>query len=292
MADSQPHIVKIPTINPWYIVVPPTGTLMNAYFANGENLLAHASSANHPKVRWTVIEHFLHQILSGNLKTGEPLPHVNDICETLQVSRTAVREAVGFLAAKGLMESKAGTGTRVRPLSDWSLLDSEVISWLRESRMSVELLEHMLEVRMIVEPEAAALAAVRASMDDIRAIEDALVMMEGGQTDRGPASTQGDIDFHTRILDASGNIILSRMRDLIGMAIELSVHLTFAQVPSVEESLVGHREILTAIRSRNAEKARAAAARVVYFAVRDMRDLDIPVRPDSLQILSRGEMPG
>ena len=262
---------------------------MDAYFSDESTLLTHASSANHPKVRWTVIEHFLHQILSGSLKTGGALPHVNDICESLEVSRTAVREAIGFLSAKGLLESKAGTGTMVRPLADWSLLDPEVISWLRESRMSVELLEHMLEVRLIVEPDAAALAAIRATTEQIRSIEDALEEMERGETKRDPSSTQGDIDFHTRILDASGNIILSRMRDLIGMAIELSIRLTFAQVANVKESLTQHREILNAIRMRNPELARQRAARVVYFAIRDLRDLNIPVRPDSLAVLAKEE---
>ncbi|SCY72613.1 FadR/GntR family transcriptional regulator [Desulfoluna spongiiphila] len=265
---------------------------MEEYFSDGATLLAHADSASHPKVRWIVIEHFLHQILSGNIKTGEALPHVNDICERLQVSRTAVREAVGFLSAKGLLTAKAGSGTRVRPLAEWSLLDTEVISWLRDSRMSVELLEHMLEVRMILEPEAAALASVRATTEQIRAIEDALKEMETGETHRGPESTQGDIDFHTRILDASGNIILARMRALIGMSIELSVRLTFTRVPSIKESLDGHRNILDAIRSRNPEKARSAAARVVYFAVRDLRELNIPVRPDSLYILTKGDTKG
>ena len=265
---------------------------METYFSDESNLLAHASSANHPKVRWIVIEHFLHQILSGNLKAGEALPHTNDICESLKVSRTAVREAVGFLSAKGLLESKAGTGTMVRPLAHWSLLDPEVVSWLRDSRMSVELLEHMLEVRLIIEPEAAALAAIRATTAQIRAIEDALDEMLQGETKRTPSSIQGDIDFHTLILDASGNIILSRMRDIIGMAIELSIRLTFARVASVKESVTRHQEILDAIRMRNPELARERAAQVVHSAIRDLQEFNIPVRPDSLSLLAKGSLNG
>ena len=112
----------------------------------------------HPKVRWLVIEYLLHRVLSQSLQVNEPLPGINELCDTLKVSRTAVREAISVLVSKGMVASKPGEGSSVLPLSSWMLLDPEVLCWLRESEMAISIIEHLVEVRLIIEPEAAALS--------------------------------------------------------------------------------------------------------------------------------------
>lgn len=236
----------------------------------------------HPRVRWKVIEHLLHQVLSQSLKFNSQLPGTNALCETLGVSRTAVREAISVLVSKGMVASKPGEGSFVQPLSAWMVLDPEVLCWLRESDMAISIIEHLLEIRLIIEPEAAALASIRGTMAQFMAMAEALNRMRAGESLRTPESTQGDIDFHNFILDASGNIFLSRMRDLCMVSVELIVRLTFEKVESVSASIENHFRLLDAIRSRKPEQAKREAKRVLCKTVEDLLDLNIPFRQDIL----------
>lgn len=237
----------------------------------------------HPKVRWQVIEYLLHQVLSQSLRVDEQLPASGELCEILGVSRTAVREAISVLVSKGMVASKQGEGTTVQPLSSWMLLDPEVLCWLRESDMATSIIEHLVEIRLIIEPEAAALAATRGTMEQFMAMAEALARMEEGENLRTPSSIQGDIDFHNRILDASGNIFLARLRDLCMVSVELIIRLTFEKVESVSTSIDNHTRLLDAIRSRKPEQARSEARRVLGKTVYDLQDLNIPFRQDILQ---------
>ena len=239
----------------------------------------------HPKVRWLVIEHILHQVLSQSLKVNEQLPGTNKLCDTLGVSRTAVREGIGVLVSKGMVASKPGEGTSVQPLSSWMLLDPEVLCWLRESNMAIAIMEHLIEIRLIIEPEAAALASIRGTMEQFMAMSEALARMSAGENIRTPESTQGDIDFHNIIFDASGNIFLSRLRDLCMVSVELFVHLTFAKVKSVSVSIENHRKLMEAIRARKPEQARKKARQVLCKTIFDLQELNIPIRQDTLHYL-------
>src|SRR5205809_5241457 len=109
------------------------------------------------------------RILSGDLRPGDLLPAEPD----LGASRTVVREAVKVLAAKGLVESRPKTGTRVRPRDAWNLLDPDVLAWQREGASPAQFLRKLTEVRRIVEPAAAELAAERASSRELAGVEDA-----------------------------------------------------------------------------------------------------------------------
>ncbi len=242
----------------------------------------------HPKVRRQVIEHLLHRVLSQSLKVGEQLPSTGELCDTLHVSRTAIREAVSVLVSKGMVASKPGEGSTVLPLSSWMLLDPEVLCWLRESDMAPSIIEHLVEIRLIIEPEAAALASIRGSMQQFMAMDEALGRMALGERQRTPESTQGDIDFHNIILDASGNIFLARMRDLCMVSVELVVRLTFEKVQCVSNSIDNHRRLYEAIRSRKPEHARREARRVLCKTVHDLQDLNIPFRQDILENLGGG----
>jgi len=239
----------------------------------------------HPKVRWMVIEHLLHQILSQSLKVNEQVPGTNELCEKLGVSRTAVREGISVLVSKGMVASKPGEGTSVQPLSSWMLLDPEVLCWMRESDMAISIIEHLIEIRLIIEPEAAALASVRGTMEQFMTMSEALGRMSAGEHTRTPQSTQGDIDFHNIILDASGNIFLSRLRDLCMVSVELFVRLTFTKVESVANSIDRHRRLFEAIRSRKPDLARIEARRVLCKTICDLQELNIPVREDTLHYL-------
>lgn len=237
----------------------------------------------HPKVRWQVIEYLLQQVLSQSLRVGDQLPSTVDLCTNLEVSRTAVREAISVLVAKGMVASKSGEGSTVQPLSSWMLLDPEVLCWLRESDMANAIIEHLVEIRLIIEPEAAALAATRGTMEQFMAMSEALARMCAGQDLRTSGSIQGDIDFHNIILDTSGNIFLARMKDLCMISVELIIRLTFEKVDSVSASIEQHKNLYEAISARKPDLARKESRRVLTQTVVDLQNLNIPFRQDIMQ---------
>src|SRR6476620_11614265 len=115
-------------------------------------------------------------IVRGELEPGELMPDDAIVAEP-SVSRTVVREAIKVLAAKGLVESRPKTGTRVRPRSDWNLIDPDVLAWQLKAGPTREFLEDALELRRMIEPGAARLAAARATDEEIEALEQALAAM-------------------------------------------------------------------------------------------------------------------
>src|SRR5438094_2683806 len=134
-------------------------------------------------------------ILSGELRPCDLLPAEPD----LGASRTVVREAVKVLAAKGLVESRPKTGTRVRARDAWNLLDPDVLAWQQDGAVNEALLRKLTEVRRIIEPAAAELAAARADPREVVALEEALQEMERTAQAHGgdyEAFVQADMRFH------------------------------------------------------------------------------------------------
>src|SRR2546423_14262737 len=114
------------------------------------------------------------RILSGELQPGDALP-LDDLTGEPTVSRTVLREAIKVLAAKRLVESRPKTGTRVRPRHEWNLLDPDVLAWQIEAGPDPGFLQQALELRRMIEPSAARLAADRATEQEIAALDEAVV---------------------------------------------------------------------------------------------------------------------
>src|SRR5215813_13195899 len=114
------------------------------------------------------------QILRGELRPGDPIPVPQD----LPASRTALREAIKVLAAKGLVEAKPKTGTRVRARDAWNLLDPDVLAWRQEGAPPAKFVRTVTELRAIIEPGAAALAASRLSETAMSALHTAYADLE------------------------------------------------------------------------------------------------------------------
>ncbi|TAF73525.1 MAG: FadR family transcriptional regulator, partial [Curvibacter sp.] len=119
------------------------------------------------------------------------------LCQELAVSRTALREAVKVLAAKGLLEARPRIGTRVRTKDQWNLLDPDILAWRCATGVDADFLRHLTELREIIEPSAAALAATSRSPEQLEAIAQALRTME---TATSIAQwVQADLEFHTAV---------------------------------------------------------------------------------------------
>jgi DNA-binding FadR family transcriptional regulator len=208
------------------------------------------------------------QILTGKIRPGDLLPAQAG----LPASRTVLREVIKVLAAKGLVESRPRTGTRVRPRHAWHLLDPDVMAWQQDGRPRVEFLQKLTEVRLIIEPAAAELAARRAGTADIQTIEEAYRDMEAsldGSADY-EAFDRADRRFHQAIGRACGNDLLERMSQVVVSALLVSFHATSRLPGRAKASLPHHRAILEAIRGRQARRAGQAMRRLVLKTGREI----------------------
>ena len=198
------------------------------------------------------------KILRGELQPGEAIPAEPD----LPASRTAVREAIKVLVAKGLVETRPRTGTRVRAREAWNLLDPDVLKWGQDGESSKALLRSVTEVRSIIEPAAAELAAKRGTAADIASLERAYKEMEAAMPADGPgdvaAFVEADTHFHLTIFQAAGNHILEQMSGVVYSALRYSFEATSRIPGSARASLPRHRAVLDAIRARRSGEAAAA----------------------------------
>lgn len=177
------------------------------------------------------------------------------------VSRSVTREAVKMLAAKGLVSARPRQGTSVRPATEWNLFDPDVLRWLLERRFSIDLLRHFTQLRMAIEPEAAALAAVSAEPADRGAIAAALARMEAADAGREDV-LETDIAFHIAVLRATRNPFYAQFRDVVTSALRKSIRFT-NRIKGHSASIAEHRAVVDAIVSGEADAARAAMRRLI-----------------------------
>jgi DNA-binding FadR family transcriptional regulator len=192
-------------------------------------------------------------IVSGEIAPGDKLP----IDEEAAASRTVLREAVKVLAAKGLVQSRPKTGTRVRERRYWNLMDPDVLLWRLEADTGDAFLLDVFEVRERIEPAAAALAAKRATPGAVEELAAAFAEMQDsyGDIDRYVAA---DLGFHAVILEACGNELLEQIGSTLRAVFRVSFART-AQAPgSSERALPLHGDVLEAIRAGDADAAELA----------------------------------
>ena len=210
------------------------------------------------------------RIMCGELAPGAVLPNEADFSASLRVSRTSLREAIKVLAAKGLVESRPKTGTRVRPRADWNLLDPDVLAWQFAAGPFTRFIEDLFELRQMIEPQAAAMAARRAGPAEVERIEEAYLGMEAAGND-SDLWIDPDLRFHQAIIRATGNELLWPLGAIIETALATSFRLSSAHWDGPIHSLPLHRDILDAIRERNPEAAQAAMHRLLDGAAADVR---------------------
>lgn len=207
-------------------------------------------------------------ILSGEFAPGDTLSGEVAFSEALDVSRSAYREAVRVLAAKGLVESRPKAGTRVLPRSRWNLLDPEVLAWAFAGEPDMAFIRSLFELRGIIEPAAAALAAERRTRDDLKAIKDALVGMSRHTlaTDAGRAA---DRDFHDAILRATRNAPLMVLSASIGSAVTWTTQFKQRARDLPRNPIPDHRRVLDAIAASDPAAASDAMRLLVDQALDD-----------------------
>lgn len=209
-------------------------------------------------------------VLSGRFAPNEVLPREDELMATLGVSRTTMREAIKVLCAKGLLRTRQRIGVIVRPRQDWDLLDPAVLSWHPEISAERQLVAGLLEARRIFEPAAAELAAQRASLTDLTKIEDALRRMESAVAEDLQEVSDADLAFHRGVMDASGNVVLQRIGRTLEAVLGAAMMITNKVTDTPTLALEAHRDILDAIRMRDAEGARSAVNAMLDIAQKDL----------------------
>jgi GntR family galactonate operon transcriptional repressor len=201
-----------------------------------------------------VVQHLGLSIVREDSPSGEVLPDEAALCAQLGVSRTVLREAIKVLAAKGLVDPRPRTGTRVRPRHEWNLLDPEVLQWRYEAGPDERFLRQLMELRLIVEPPAAGMAAARATSQELDDIEMWFRRMEETLEDN-PSFIDADLAFHAAILAASRNELLQQMGRTNGLALRVSRLVTGTVPGGFAVAMPMHQRIFEAIRDRDAQAA-------------------------------------
>lgn len=220
------------------------------------------------------------RIVSGAYPPGELL-YPELIEAELGVSKTVVREAMRVLAAKGLIDSRQKRGTVVRPRADWSLLDGDLLRWQGLGVPDPGFLDNLAEVRAIVEPAAARLAAARRDEDDLAAMASAIDRMRAavGLGD----IVEADLAFHRALLAAAHNELLTRMEVVIEAGLRVRdqhVHGAEHGAEHAADPVPAHAAVLSAIDERNQDAADQAVRALLVQADTDLHKILTRSRPE------------
>jgi DNA-binding FadR family transcriptional regulator len=207
-------------------------------------------------------------IVSGHYQPGDLLGGEISSSERFAVSRTAYREAVRILAAKGLVDARPKVGTRINARSKWNLLDPDVLDWTFDTEPDVQLLNSLFELRNVVESAAAGLAAQRRSAAHLKAMRTALNGM-AKFTLATPAGRQADLDFHSTLLDATNNPYIISLTSGVSAAISTTTIYKQRKRPLRRDPLPDHLRVFEAIAEKDSQQAQVAMSELIELARMD-----------------------
>ncbi|MBB3957397.1 FadR/GntR family transcriptional regulator [Novosphingobium sediminicola] len=208
-------------------------------------------------------------IVTGHYPPGHILSSEVNFAQQNNISRTAYREAIRILAAKGLVESKPKTGTRITDPSRWHMLDPDVLAWTFEGEPTQSFIDDLFELRMVIEPAAAELAARRRNGQQLAQMGHALEEMarHGLATAAGQAADQS---FHSTLLSATRNASLISLASSIGAAVRWTTIYKQRKRKLPRDPVPDHRVLFDAIADADPAAARAAMVRLIELALEDI----------------------
>ncbi|GAA0350001.1 FCD domain-containing protein [Actinoallomurus spadix] len=214
-----------------------------------------------------VVEIIGHRIVSGELPEGATI-NVNALEEELDISLTAVREALKVLGAKGLVYARQKRGTFVQPRAHWHMLDADVIRWRFADGVDHRFLAQLDEVREIIEPAAARLAAERRTGADLERLERALSAMVAAD---GPEqAVSADLAFHRALLVAAQNELLEQMEIVLEVGLARRDQIVHA-AGHIDDAIPSHSAVLEAVRDGDPVAAERAVRDLLTKARVDSR---------------------
>jgi len=205
------------------------------------------------RIHEEVVAQIRELISQGRLKAGDQLPSERELSETFKVSRTSVREALRTLETKGLIISRTGMGNFVADLPIEALI-APLATLLIEEKTA---LADIFELRKLIEPHIAALAAERATKDDVDRLK-RILARQGEAVDRGETGVEADAELHFAIGQATQNQafekLVSGLMEILSQSREESLQTPDRRRASIES----HRKILSAIERHDKTRAQKA----------------------------------
>ena len=226
-----------------------------------------------PDLHSSLVENLGLAIAEGTLAPNSIL-RLDELEAQHKVSRSVIREATRVLSSMGMLESRRRLGTVVRPEASWNLYDPQVIRWRLASAKRLEQLRALNELRGAIEPQAARLAAERASLDQAsELVSMAARLWAAGQRGDQDEFLRLDIEFHAAVLNASGNLMFSQLHKLVAEVLAgRTQHGLMPHLPD-HEALQMHVDVASAIQHRDAGAAHAAMSRIVEQSTEEMGDI-------------------
>ncbi len=204
------------------------------------------------KIYEMVIEQIKDIVKKGELRSGDKLPSERELCDKLEVSRASIREALKSLQMLGLIESKHGEGNFINENFENSLLEPLSIVFLLLGSKG----DDVLQLRKIIEPETAALAAKNITDEQLMELKD--IMEELNNASDGEVSASLDKRFHYKIAQASGNHLISTVMFSMSSLIEKYIENSNVHNSNKEMVKTNHEEIWRALKAHDADAAAAA----------------------------------
>lgn len=214
-------------------------------------------------------------IVTGVFSGKSSFPVEEELCRRFSASRTVLREAVKMLTAKGLLGARPRQGTWVQPESNWNLLDPDILRWMLERKYSSTLLVQFNEVRLAIEPQAAALAAKSAGTEEKQAIHDAIERMRAA--DRGEDDPlESDIAFHVAVLRATCNPFYTNLTELTATALRFSIRTTNRYKGVKLANVAKHKQVADAITSGKSAVAQEAMRKMIQEVLDLIHEHEMP----------------
>jgi GntR family transcriptional repressor for pyruvate dehydrogenase complex len=211
-------------------------------------------SVQSEKLSEQISRQILETIVAGHYQPGDRLPSERDLADTFKTSRVVVREALGALVANGILSVRHGSGTTVNSIDDWNTLDAEVLMLMHGD----EVFDQLSQLRSILEPELAALAAENIDPEALEALRIKSVLPD---EDTMEQHVERDTEFHLAIAKATGNPVLLIVMSSITELLRECRRRTFAVPGELPKARAWHKAVFEAIEKRDAEAAREAMAK-------------------------------
>ena len=196
-------------------------------------------------------------VVSGELRPGTGFITEAEISEKYGISRNVAREAVKILSGKGLVYSRQKKGIQATDASSWNWFDEDILNWAinHSNQLSIQL--ELTELRLAIEPEASAMAAMDHSQEDLRLIESCVERLEGA-IKNPQIFEQADIDFHLSIVDACQNRFYRKFSSILRRTLQVSVPYThdINQATTFIQKAQEHKDVFLCIKRRQATEAR------------------------------------
>ncbi len=233
------------------------------------------NSRNAAEIRYTedrplaeqVSEKIKDYIISNNLEKGDRMPTEPTLVSLFGVGRSTIREAIKILVSQNVLTVRQGSGTYISEEIGLTR-DPLGFSFIRDKH---RLARDLLEVRAMIEPEVAALAAQRATDEDVRELDELYRKMEALLLS-GEEYLDVDLLFHQKIAQASGNLVIPRLMPIISEAVDLFTNRTGYQL--LQETLDTHKGVLEAIRSHDPVWARETMLLHIAYNRNAIRELE------------------